>query len=98
MFLLILPRAKNLEELRQSLLYNNTLEIWMAFCAERGQDWRNLDNYYKFLDHLSKTGVKLDISVVCPPIKGFSEKPPKAYNIKLDDNSIGKIRQFNLVN
>jgi hypothetical protein len=89
-----LPRAKNVEELRQSLLYNNTLEVWMALCTERGKEWRNIEAYGRFLDHLSKVGVKLDLSVVCPPIKGFSEKPPKAFNIKLDQGNIQKIRSF----
>ena len=89
-----MPRAKNVEELRQSLLYNNTLEVWMALCTERGKEWRNIDGYMRFLDHLSKVGVKLDLSVVCPPIKGFSEKPPKAFNIKLDNDTINKIKTF----
>ncbi len=89
-----LPRAKNVEELRQTLLYNNTLEVWMALCSERGVDWHKLEEYNSFLEHLSKSGVKLDVSVVCPPIKGFSEKPPKAFNIKLDDENISRIRQF----
>lgn len=89
-----MPRAKNVEELRHSLLYNNTLEVWMALCTERGREWRNIESYARFLDHLSKMGVKLDLSVVCPPIKGFSEKPPKAFNIKLDPETIKKIRTF----
>jgi hypothetical protein len=82
------------EELRQVLLYNNTLEIWMALCTERSKEWRNIEAYNQFLEHLSKVGVKLDLSVVCPPIKGFSEKPPKAFNIKLDDENIRRIRLF----
>jgi hypothetical protein len=89
-----MPRAKNVDELRQSLLYNNTLEVWMALCAERGKEWRNLAEYGRFLDHLSSSGIKLDASVVCPPIKGFSEKPPKAFNIKLDKQNVEKIRLF----
>jgi|GEM_PF-1468887 len=89
-----MPRARSVEELRQSLLFNNTLEVWMALCTERGRDWRNLDSYHRFLDHLSKTGVKLDTSVVCPPIKGFSDKPPKAFNVKLDSGTIEKIKSF----
>ena len=89
-----MPRAKNVDELRQSLLYNNTLEVWMALCIERGSEWRDIAEYGKFLDHLSKVGVKLDLSVVCPPIKGFSEKPPKAFNIKLDPETVKKIRTF----
>jgi hypothetical protein len=82
------------DELRQGLLYNNTLEVWMALCAERGREWRNLEEYQRFLDHLSKVGVRLDVSVVCPPIKGFSEKPPKAFNIKLDNSTVQKVREF----
>ena len=68
----------------------------MALCAERGQDWHRFDDYNKFLDHLSRSGIKLDASVVCPPIKGFSEKPPKAFNIRLDDQNITKIRKFEM--
>ena len=89
-----MPRPKNVEELKKQLLYNNTLDVWTALCAERGKEWKNLDEYQKFLEHLKSQGVKLDISVVCPPIKGFSDKPPKAFNIKLDDPTIQKIRQF----
>ncbi|MGI0092208.1 MAG: hypothetical protein ACREBS_10915 [Nitrososphaerales archaeon] len=89
-----MPRAKNVEELRQALLFNNTLDVWMALCTERGKEWKNSEEYGRFLDHLSKSGVRLDVSVVCPPIKGFSEKPPKAFNIRLDDPTIMKIRQF----
>lgn len=89
-----LPRAKNLEELRHALLFNNTLDVWVALSTERNREWRNLDQYNRFLEHLSQTGVKLDTSVVCPPIKGFSERPPKAFNIRLDDSTIQKIRQF----
>ncbi len=89
-----MPRAKNIDELKQFLLYNNTLDIWMALCNERGRDWKNLNDYQRFLDHLAREGVKLDMSVVCPPIKGFSDRPPKAFNIKLDSPTIQKIRSF----
>ena len=89
-----MPRAKNLDELRHALLFNNTLDVWVALCSERSSEWRNLEDYNRFLDHLSKSSVKLDASVVCPPIKGFSDKPPKAFNIRLDETTIQKIRQF----
>ncbi len=89
-----MPRPKNVEQLRQHLLYNNTLDVWTALCSERNIDWKRLDEYYKFLEHLKSQGVKLDVSVVCPQIKGFSDKPPKAFNIKLDEVTIQKIRQF----
>jgi hypothetical protein len=90
-----MPRAQKIEDLRQSLLYNNTLEVWTAFCGERKVEWKDLRKYQEFLDHLRSQGIRLDVSVVCPPIKGFSDKPPKAYNIKLDDENIRKIRLFN---
>ena len=89
-----MPIAKNIDELRQALLFHNTLDVWTALCSEKGKEWRNLEAYNRFLDHLSSVGVKLDRSVVCPPIKGFSEKPPKAYNIWLDEGTVQKIRQF----
>jgi hypothetical protein len=83
-----------LDELKHHLLYNNTLDVWTALCAERSRDWKSLDDYLRFLDHLRSEGVKLDVSVVCPPIKGFSDKPPKAFNIKLDDATVQKIRRL----
>jgi hypothetical protein len=89
-----LPRAKTLDELRQALLFNNTLDVWIALMSERSKEWRNPEEYTRFLDHLAKSGVKLDASVVCPPIKGFSEKPPKAFNIRLDEQTIHKIRLY----
>lgn len=89
-----MPRAKNLDELRQALLFNNTLDVWVALAAERSVEWRNLEEYNQFLEHLSKSGVKLDASVVCPPIKGFSEKPPRAFNIRLDVATLETIRRF----
>lgn len=89
-----MPRPQNIEDLRQALLYNNTLEVWTALCAERKAEWKNIDAYYSFLEHLKNQGIKLDVSVVCPPIKGFSDKPPKAYNIKLNDENVRKIRLF----
>ncbi len=89
-----MPRPKNVDELKQHLLYNNTLDVWTALCSERGKDWKTLDEYHRFLEHLKTSGVKLDVSVVCPPIKGFSDKPPKAFNIKLDTLTVEKIRQF----
>ncbi len=91
-----MPRPKNLEELMHALLYNNTLDVWTAICAEQRADWKNSDAYSKFLEHLREQSIKLDVSVVCPPIKGFSDKPPKAYNIKLDSATIQKIRLFNV--
>ena len=89
-----MPRPQSIDELRQALLYNNTLEVWTALCAEREMEWKNLEAYSQFLEHLKRQGIKLDVSVVCPPIKGFSDKPPKAYNIKLDSDNIRKIRLF----
>lgn len=80
--------------MKQHLLYNNTLDVWTALCAERSVDWKSLEGYSKFLEHLKSQGVKLDVSVVCPPIKGFSDKPPKAFNIKLDDATVQKVRSF----
>jgi hypothetical protein len=91
-----MPRPKNLDELKGTLLYNNTLDVWTALCAERNTSWKDLNEYHQFLEYLKGQSVRLDVSVVCPPIKGFSDKPPKAYNIKLDSDTIQKIRLFQI--
>jgi hypothetical protein len=91
-----LPRARGLADLRATLLYNNTLDIWVALCNEKNWSWKNPVAYEKFLEHLRGQDVSLEVSVVCPPIKGFSEKPPRVYNIKLDDETIRKVRSFSI--
>lgn len=54
-----------LEELRQKAFFQNTIDIWIMYCAERDWDWYNIDTYRRFISHLSSKGVKMQKFPLC---------------------------------
>jgi len=54
-----------LEELRQKAFFQNTIDIWIMYCAERSWDWYNIDTYRRFISHLSSKGVKMQKFPLC---------------------------------
>lgn len=54
-----------LEELRQKAFFQNTVDVWIMFCAERGRDWYDADAYRRFISHLGSKGVKMQKFPLC---------------------------------
>ena len=54
-----------LEELRQKAFFQNTIDIWIMYCAERNWDWYNVDGYMQFIRHLFSRGVKMQKFPLC---------------------------------
>ncbi|HEY7506158.1 MAG TPA: hypothetical protein VH621_01005 [Nitrososphaera sp.] len=54
-----------LEELRQKAFFQNTIDVWIMYCAERGQDWYDVDAYRRFIGHLGSKGVKMQKFPLC---------------------------------
>jgi hypothetical protein len=54
-----------LEELRQKAFFQNTIDIWIAYCEERGWDWYNVDSYVRFIGHLNSKGIKMQKFPLC---------------------------------
>jgi hypothetical protein len=54
-----------LEELRQKAFFQNTIDVWIMYCAERGRDWYDVDAYRRFIGHLGSKGVKMQKFPLC---------------------------------
>ncbi|GBC75806.1 hypothetical protein HRbin06_01129 [archaeon HR06] len=85
--------AKSLDDLKGKLLFNNTVDVWIALCREKGKSYRDYEGYNKFIEYLRKEGIKLFELKITNPIK-IEGKTLKPYSIKLDDKNLAKIRAF----
>ena len=51
--------------LKGSAGFHNTVDLWIAACAERGEDWDSADRYGAFVDHLREGGIRLRPFQLC---------------------------------
>lgn len=54
-----------LDQLREKAFFQNTIDIWISFCEERGWDWYDIENYKRFINHLSSKGIKMQKFPLC---------------------------------
>lgn len=54
-----------LEKLRDKAFYQNTIDVWIAFCEERALDWYNVHGYRTFIDYLNSRGLKMQKFPLC---------------------------------
>ncbi len=54
-----------LEDLRDKALFQNTIDIWIAFCEENKLDWYNIQGYRDFIKHLNFNGIKMQKFPLC---------------------------------
>ncbi len=54
-----------LEELRQKAFFQNTIDVWIMYCAERNRDWYDIDAYRRFISHLNAKGIKMQRFPLC---------------------------------
>lgn len=93
-----------LDKLIQKVLYNNTLDVWIALCEEKSWDWYDLGAYYRFLDFLKSKNVQLLKASVIDEVgrKGeFLEQAMYAtghnlemHIVRLDPNLLSILRTF----
>lgn len=89
--------ARNLEELRAQLLFNNTVEVWLTLCRERGWAWRDAEGYEQFLVHLHQRGVPMQPAGIAHPIRELRPGHRlQNFTLKLDEVAIGAVRAFQL--
>jgi len=41
-----------LEQLKVKALFQNTIDVWIALCNERGSEWYSVDGYRAFIRYL----------------------------------------------
>ena len=38
-----------LDDLRQKVIYQNTLDVWVGACEEKNIEWKDTESYKKFI-------------------------------------------------
>ena len=54
-----------LEELRTKALFQNTIDVWIMFCEEKGFDWHDVNAYRHFITYLNSKGIKMQKFPLC---------------------------------
>jgi hypothetical protein len=54
-----------LEQLRQKAFFQNTVDVWIAYCEEKQREWYDKDGYMKFIRHLTSRGIRMQKFPLC---------------------------------
>ena len=54
-----------LDELRKIVIYQNSIDIWIAACEEKNLDWYETEHYKKFIEFLQKENLNLKKFPLC---------------------------------
>jgi len=54
-----------LDNIRKKVVYQNTVDIWIAMCQEQDTDWNNTETYRKFIAYLLKTSLTMKKFPLC---------------------------------
>ena len=102
----------SLDEIRKKVIFHNSVDVWIATCFERNADWREPQDYKKFIAHLLENNLNLKAFNLCAHEAGateddkvrFTEKlalskeDPNSltYTIKLNDSALDIIRKYTM--
>ena len=54
-----------LDTIRKRVIYQNTIDTWIAVCYEKDIDWYKIDNYKKFVSYLLQNNIKMKKFPLC---------------------------------
>lgn len=54
-----------LEGLRDKAFFQNTIDVWIAYCEERNIDWYDVKGYRNFINYLNSSGMKMQKFPLC---------------------------------
>ena len=89
-------RNKTLDQIRQSLIYHNTIDVWLTLSTEKQWNWRNVQNYEKFLNYIKNNQIELKKLNMKHLINKIDGKVVESFSIRIDYDIINKLRKFNL--
>lgn len=55
----------SLEQLREKAFFQNTIDVWIAYCEEQKMEWYDAQAYRSFIRHLNSRGVKMQKFPLC---------------------------------
>ena len=99
----------SLEQLRQKVIFHNSVDVWIAACNEHNVDWSSTEGYQKFISYLLQNNLNLKAFALCAHEAGETEKKktefaealseiknPNAavYTIKLSDSALKIIKTY----
>jgi hypothetical protein len=54
-----------LEQLREKAFFQNTIDVWIILCEEKGWNWYNTKAYRNFVAHLNSKGIRMQKFPLC---------------------------------
>ena len=54
-----------LDEIRKKVIYQNTVDIWIAVCQEQEIEWHDTEQYKKFIQYLLKSDLQMKKFPLC---------------------------------
>ena len=54
-----------LDEIRKKVIYQNTVDIWIAACQEQDIDWNDTEKYKKFIADLLTSNLQMKKFPLC---------------------------------
>lgn len=54
-----------LEALRAKAFFQNTIDVWIMLCEEKGWDWYDIDAYRHFMSFLMSENIKMQKFPLC---------------------------------
>lgn len=103
----------SLDDLRKKVIFHNSVDVWIAVCGEKNVDWKNPEDYKKFIAYLLHNNLNLKAFNLCAHEAGATEEEKTkftetlaetkddpnslTYTIKLTDSTMDIIRNYNLV-
>jgi hypothetical protein len=55
----------SLEKLRSKAFFQNTVDVWIIYCEERGWNWYDPDAYRRFISYLRSENISLQKFPLC---------------------------------
>ncbi|MFQ5781462.1 MAG: hypothetical protein ACE5GR_00230 [Nitrosopumilus sp.] len=103
----------SLDDIRKKVIFHNSVDVWIATCNEKNVDWKNPEDYKKFIAYLLKNNLNLKAFNLCAHEAGATEEEKTkfaetlaetkddpnslTYTIKLTDSTLDVIRGYNLI-
>lgn len=72
-----------LEELRKKVLFHNSVDVWMEYCAETGRDWKDTEGYGRFIKYLLDKNLNLKSFNLCAHESGETQLDKKEFAERL---------------
>lgn len=73
----------SLDEIRKRVIFHNSVDVWIATCFERNIDWRDPQDYKKFIAYLLENKLNLKAFNLCAHEAGATEDDKTQFTEKL---------------